>query len=255
MQISTIRSEFFRLLFAATPQEISAVLAREYPKADPSAVQAISGQTNNIAIAEPQQSEHQFASWVRENCRFAQKRENNIKAWVQKNCRFASDQPPIKPLEPPPEPPVPEPKDSQNGILQQARSKAISILGSAERFLYWLDEQGFDSAPIDAIYFYGSRAYGKQGPDSDWDFLVVGQDFSDVESERLRLAEEGNMPRQFVNSFGIDTPAATRGSHSDIVFDEIISTNPLRFKIQQNVPIAIKLWPSEDGENHDLGLL
>ena len=64
--------------------------------------------------------------------------------------------------------------------LSELRANAEIAMDRANRFLSLLGE-GY----IEAIYLVGSRASGKERPDSDWDFLIVGEDFDVVERERI----------------------------------------------------------------------
>ena len=82
--------------------------------------------------------------------------------------------------------------------LHQKTQKALDL---AESFLNHID-----FGVINSVYLIGSRAAGTASKNSDWDFLIVGEDFDDVEVERI--AQE----------WRIDTDYETRGQAIDIIF-------------------------------------
>lgn len=105
----------------------------------------------------------------------------------------------------------------------------------AERFLDMLDE-----GEIESIWLIGSRggqvnpAYperkGKPHAKSDWDFLVVGEDFDAVEAERIRLLESGAR----IYGMSLDADTRTRNKSLDIIFS---SRKP---------KVGVQVWPDED---------
>lgn len=66
-------------------------------------------------------------------------------------------------------------------LPKKLRAKCEKAYELADDFL-----ERIDANVIDAIYLIGSRAIGKAHSLSDWDFLVVGEGFDDVEDERIR---------------------------------------------------------------------
>lgn len=64
------------------------------------------------------------------------------------------------------------------------------------------------------IYLIGSRASNKAKESSDWDFLIVGEDFDAVEEERIAMFEEGTLPK----SLALDQDPKTRGKAVDVIF-------------------------------------
>lgn len=68
------------------------------------------------------------------------------------------------------------------------RAKARIARDIADRFL---DKVG--GRNIEEIFLIGSRAAGTARHDSDWDFLIVGEGFDDVEEERGMQEWETNI--------------------------------------------------------------
>src|SRR5215207_7969165 len=64
--------------------------------------------------------------------------------------------------------------------ITAATKRASSVREVSERFLDVLGE-----GDIEGIYLVGSRAKGKAGATSDWDFIVVGKGFDNIEAEKL----------------------------------------------------------------------
>ncbi len=64
-------------------------------------------------------------------------------------------------------------------MIRGLREKAKLARRLADDFLDILDE-----GHIEGVYLIGSRATGRARTDSDWDFLIVGEDFDLVEEER-----------------------------------------------------------------------
>ena len=103
------------------------------------------------------------------------------------------------------------------------------VLNTANAFL---DE--LDFGHIDAIYLIGSQASGKARENSDWDYLVVGDGFNEVEDERIARADIGNP----FSGLDIDVAADKRSEHIDIIFS---STPPSREQA------AEKVYPIDEG--------
>ena len=86
-----------------------------------------------------------------------------------------------------------------------------AVLAVADTFLDYLDE-GW----VDQIWLVGSRAPGSlKAPrnDSDWDFILVGSGFDEVEKERIRMSEEDILP------FGCEwLSIGVRPGKPDIIF-------------------------------------
>lgn len=66
-------------------------------------------------------------------------------------------------------------------LPKKLREKCEKAYDLADSFL-----ESIDANVIDAVYLIGSRATGKAHAHSDWDFLVVGDGFNEVEEERVR---------------------------------------------------------------------
>lgn len=64
------------------------------------------------------------------------------------------------------------------------------------------------------IYLIGSRASNTETENSDWDFLIVGEDFDGLEDERIALFEEGELPKELA----LDCPTHLRKDHVDVIF-------------------------------------
>ena len=94
-------------------------------------------------------------------------------------------------------------------ISDEVQIKADIAFRIADSFL---DE--LDAPQITAIYLVGSRADNTQHKDSDWDFLVFGDGFDEVEDEKNYRAEEGNP----FPGLDIDVAAADRHISIDIIF-------------------------------------
>jgi len=94
-------------------------------------------------------------------------------------------------------------------ISDEVQIKADIAFRIADRFLYELD-----APQITAIYLVGSRADNTQRKDSDWDFLVFGDGFDEVEDEKNYRAEEGNP----FPGLDIDVAYADRHISIDIIF-------------------------------------
>ena len=108
------------------------------------------------------------------------------------------------------------------------------VVECAENFL---DEIG--EGKIESVWLIGSRggqvnpAYPERTgvrPDSDWDYLVVGEGFDEVEAELRERLEDGE------KFFGLtlDVPISRRGAHKDIIFSSkaadggiLVYQNPL----------------------------
>lgn len=76
------------------------------------------------------------------------------------------------------------------------------------------------SEPYD-IYLIGSQAEGTATEKSDWDFLVVGEDFDEVEDERGELFDSGELPKRL----GLEQyhdPKIGKGGQVDIIFSSNI---------------------------------
>ena len=92
------------------------------------------------------------------------------------------------------------------------------VVECAERFL---DEIG--EGQVDAVWLIGSRGgqvnpiYPERGgvrPDSDWDYLVVGENFDEVDAELRERLEAGEM----FDGLTLDVPISRRSTHKDIIF-------------------------------------
>jgi len=94
-------------------------------------------------------------------------------------------------------------------ISDEVQIKADIAFRIADSFL---DE--LDAPQITAIYLVGSRADNTQRKDSDWDFLVFGDGFDEVEDEKNYRAEEGNP----FPGLDIDVAYADRHISIDIIF-------------------------------------
>jgi predicted nucleotidyltransferase len=94
-------------------------------------------------------------------------------------------------------------------ISDEVQIKADIVFRIADGFL---DE--LDAPQITAIYLVGSRADNTQHKDSDWDFLVFGDGFDEVEDEKNNRADEGNP----FPGLDIDVAAADRHISIDIIF-------------------------------------
>ena len=103
------------------------------------------------------------------------------------------------------------------------------VLNTANAFL---DE--LDSGHIDAIYLIGSQASGKARENSDWDYLVVGDGFDEVEDERTARADIGNP----FSGLDIDVAVDKRSEHIDIIFS---STPPSPEQASK------KVYPIDEG--------
>lgn len=90
--------------------------------------------------------------------------------------------------------------------LDSAAKQAFAI---ADDFL---GELG--ASEIDEIYLIGSVVEGSAGESSDIDFLIVGEDFDDVEDERIAMAESGDP----FPGLDIDVAVSRRKGHLDIIF-------------------------------------
>jgi len=108
-------------------------------------------------------------------------------------------------------------------------TQAQYVLSTANAFL---DE--LDYGHIDAIYLIGSQASGKVGENSDWDYLVVGDGFDEVEDERTARADEGNP----FPGLDIDVAVDKRSEHIDIIFS---STPPPAEQASK------KVYPIDEG--------
>ena len=93
------------------------------------------------------------------------------------------------------------------------KSRVERVVEIAERFL-----DDLDAAPIESVWLVGSRAEETSHTGSDWDWLVVGEDFDSVEAERISRLEAGE--RLF--GLSLDVDVARRGDFNDIIF----SSNP-----------------------------
>ena len=103
------------------------------------------------------------------------------------------------------------------------------VLNTANAFL---DE--LDFGHIDAIYLIGSQASGKARENSDWDYLVVGDGFDEVEDERIARADIGNP----FSGLDIDVAVDKRSEHIDIIFS---STPPPAEQASK------KVYPIDEG--------
>ena len=103
------------------------------------------------------------------------------------------------------------------------------VLSTANAFL---DE--LDYGHIDAIYLIGSQASGKARENSDWDYLVVGDGFNEVEDERIARADIGNP----FSGLDIDVAVDKRSEHIDIIFS---STPP------PSEQASKKVYPIDEG--------
>jgi len=110
---------------------------------------------------------------------------------------------------------------------QEPSSNVQRVLNTANAFLDELGE-GF----IEAIYLVGSRASDTPSETSDWDYLVVGDDFDKVEDERIARAEEGNP----FPGLDIDVAIKDRPQHLDIIF----SSDP-----PSEGQVAKKVWEAQ----------
>lgn len=99
------------------------------------------------------------------------------------------------------------------------RRRVRQVYDIADNFLDLLGE-----GHIEQIYLIGSRYTGKASDDSDWDFLVVGEGFDEVESEKLRQLEAG----QRIFGMRLDTAIKDRNRSNDIIFS---STPPKEGKL------------------------
>lgn len=112
----------------------------------------------------------------------------------------------------------------------------------AERFL---DDIG--EGRIDEIWLIGSRAgvsndaYPERTgvrDDSDWDYLVVGEDFDAVEDEKIARLEDGER----IYGLALDVEVSKRSKHKDIIFS---SSAPISGKLLFRSPCV--------GKDHSLG--
>ena len=85
-----------------------------------------------------------------------------------------------------------------------------------DRFLDWLSEaHGLDTASGFEIYLIGSHARGVVRPGSDIDFLIVGEDYDEVERGRIELGEKGLIPIGFSM---FDPTVGVKPGGPDVVF-------------------------------------
>lgn len=106
------------------------------------------------------------------------------------------------------------------------KSKLDNVIYTADSYL-----DRIDAPEIDSVWLIGSRASGNEGPDSDWDFLIVGPDFDDVEAEKLDTLECGGR----IYGMHLDVARHLRNTYNDIIFS---SHEPLE---------GIKLWDRHQG--------
>lgn len=104
-----------------------------------------------------------------------------------------------------------------------------SVLKKAEDFLELLGE-----GEIESIWLIGSRAEGTAKRDSDWDFLIVGEDFNDVEEALLDMIEGD----EYTCGINLDSTEENRHLSEDIIF----SSDP-----PSKEQASIKLWDCEGG--------
>ena len=121
-----------------------------------------------------------------------------------------------------------EEKDSAQAGLYDAdiQPRVDRVFDAADRFLEQLDE-----SPPKAIYLVGSRSKGKAGDTSDWDFIVHGDDFDNVEAEKIRQLEDGVR----LNGLSLDVDINKRANHNDIIFSSKEPTD------------GIKIWDEKQG--------
>ena len=106
------------------------------------------------------------------------------------------------------------------------RQKLDDVIYIADSYL---DRIG--AGQIESVWLTGSRASGEEGPDSDWDFLIVGYGFDDVEAEKLDTLECGGR----IYGIALDAPTHLRHDFKDIIFCD-------------NEPSeGIKLWDNHRG--------
>ena len=86
------------------------------------------------------------------------------------------------------------------------------VLNIANAFL---EELG--AGHIEAIYLIGSRASGEEKEDSDWDYLVVGDEFDAVEDEKGIWADRGEP----FPGLDVDVAYAERHKSLDIIFSSV----------------------------------
>lgn len=80
----------------------------------------------------------------------------------------------------------------------------------------WLDS--IEADQIARVWLIGSRAEGTAGPESDIDFLIVGNSFDAAEDERIAQAEEGHFEKGLFKVLNTTIPTSERPGHIDIVF-------------------------------------
>jgi len=106
------------------------------------------------------------------------------------------------------------------------RQKLDDVIYIADSYL---DRIG--AGQIESVWLTGSRASGEEGPNSDWDFLIVGYGFDDVEAEKLDTLECGGR----IYGIELDSPPHLRHDFKDIVF---CSNEPSE---------GVKLWDKHRG--------
>ena len=118
------------------------------------------------------------------------------------------------------------PSESATQTAKEALARFHCVQEKVEYFLDWLGE-----GQAESVHLIGSRASGRETKSSDWDFLVVGEDFDSYEAERIDALERGELR----GVFSIDAKIETRHLSNDIIFS---STPPVE---------GVCLWTEKDG--------
>lgn len=113
--------------------------------------------------------------------------------------------------------------------IKKALASVERVYNNVDNFLGYIGEGN-----IEQIWLIGSRAEGKAGPQSDWDFLVVGPGLGSAEEERIRLWEEEDID---FPGLGLDVSLSVRSTNRDVILsDEGPSPDQ----------VAILLWKEGD---------
>jgi len=122
------------------------------------------------------------------------------------------------------------------------RAKADKVYRIVDSYLDLIGE-----GEIESIWLIGSRAGqhsdtknhgGVPNENSDWDWLVVGDGFDEIEEELVRQYEDGENPNHPIFKKFEGHDLSTRGNANDITLS---STEPVGF--------GIKIWPEESSES------
>jgi hypothetical protein len=121
---------------------------------------------------------------------------------------------------------------SASSIIAKAQLASEAV----DRFLDYIGEGN-----VDEIYLYGSIPQGRATEKSDIDLMFVGEDFDDMEDERIRMGEEGELPPGCrLLDVGVDKHA--KAYSPDVLFS---SKSPQ--EMPRSYRPAIRLYPGATG--------